>query len=191
METILELDYTIFEWINQDLQNAFLDQVMPWWRSRDTWIPMYVILIVFALVKYKLKGLYFILALALTIGIADTVSSKLIKKSIKRLRPCKTPDLKDTTHLLVPCGSGYSFTSSHATNHFAFAIFLIFTFCRRFKFLRLPLVFWASTIALGQVYVGVHFPFDILMGAIIGSIIAYLCAKAYTSIPNLRIEAFY
>lgn len=191
MESILQIDYALFDWINQGLQHAFLDQVMPWWRDRNTWIPLYAVLILFSIIKYKLKGLYFILVLALTVGVADTMSSRVIKKTVKRLRPCKTPALQDTTHLLVRCGSGYSFTSSHATNHFALAVFLFLTFCRRFKFLRLPLLFWATTIALGQVYVGVHFPLDILCGAILGSLIAYGSARLYEARTNWRVAAFY
>ncbi|MFT5165583.1 MAG: membrane-associated phospholipid phosphatase [Saprospiraceae bacterium] len=190
METILQCDYTIFEWINHDLQNNFLDAIMPWWRSKFIWFPFYAMLIGFMVIKYKIKGLYFILALALTVGVADTMSSKVIKNSVKRLRPCKNPEIKDTTHLLVNCGSGYSFTSSHATNHFAIAFFLLFTFCRRFKYLRLPLVFWASSIAFGQVYVGVHFPLDVLGGAFLGILTGYLVFRIYNSLKQVRIADF-
>lgn len=190
METILQLDYRLFEWINQGLQNDFLDMIMPWWRSKTTWIPLYIILIVFSIVKYKLKGFYFILALALTVGISDTLSSKVIKPTVKRLRPCKTPSLNSTTHLLIRCGSGYSFTSSHATNHFAFAFFLLFTFCKRFRFLRLPLIFWAASIAFGQVYVGVHFPMDVLAGALLGAGIGIILARIYNALAAFSILEF-
>ncbi len=179
METILYLDFELFKWINQDLQNSFFDLIMPWWRSKYTWIPIYLILIGFMCWKFKLQGFYFILALALTVGVADTISSKVVKKSIKRLRPCKNPKIKDSTHLLVRCGSGYSFTSSHATNHFAFAFFLLFTFCKRFKILRLPLFLWASSIAFGQIYVGVHFPLDVIAGTCLGMLIGYIGARIY------------
>ena len=179
METILQLDFELFRWVNQGLQNDFFDALMPWWRSKFTWVPFYIILIFFMCIKYKLKGFYFIIALVLTVGLSDTISSKVVKKLFERVRPCKNPELKDTTHLLIRCGSGYSFTSSHATNHFAIAFFLLFTFCRRFKFLRLPLIFWASTIAFGQVYVGVHFPFDVIGGAFLGMLIGYFGARIY------------
>lgn len=190
METILQLDYSIFEWINQDLQNAFLDSVMPWWRAKSTWVPFYVILIVFSIVKFKAKGLYFILFLVLTMGISDTMSSRVVKYSVKRLRPCNNLEIKTTANVLVRCGSGYSFTSSHATNHFTLAVFLFLTFCRRYKFLKLPLIFWAGSIALGQVYVGVHFPFDVLAGSLLGTLIGIIMARIYQNWEKIRLPEF-
>jgi len=191
MDTILQFDNILFEWINQGLQNDFLDWLMPWWRSKYTWIPFYLGLIIFSIWKYKNKGLYFIIALALTVGISDTLSSKVVKKTVKRLRPCKEIALKDTAHVLIRCGSGYSFTSSHATNHFAVAVFLLFTFCRRFKFLKLPLILWATSISLGQVYVGVHYPLDIIFGALLGTFVAYLGVRSYQSFKEWRIIELY
>ena len=82
-------------------------------------------------------------------------------------------DLKKEVNLLVPCGGGYSFTSSHATNHFAIATFLILTLGLIFKWIKLPLLFWAASIAFGQVYVGVHYPLDIFFGAILGMSVGY------------------
>lgn len=190
METILELDYIIFEWINQDFQNSFFDMVMPWWRSKYTWIPLYILLIGFSIIKYKIKGLYYILFLTLAIGISDTMSSKVVKYSVKRVRPCNDLKIKTHSNLLVKCGSGYSFTSSHATNHFTLAVFLCLTFCRRYKFLKLPLIFWASSIALGQVYVGVHYPFDVLAGATLGTLIAIMMSYIYQRLKRIRILEF-
>ncbi len=190
MTAILQLDYQIFEWINSGLSNGFLDMIMPWWRSKYTWIPFYAILAGFLLYKYREKGFYLILAVALTIGISDTMSSKVIKKSVKRLRPCKTEMVKSTAKMLVNCGSGYSFTSSHATNHFALAFFLICTLGRRFRNLNLPLALWASSIAFGQVYVGAHFPLDVVVGGLLGAMIGWLIANWYQRITKIRITEF-
>ncbi len=191
METILELDYQLFEWINQGWQNHFLDWLLPWWRAKETWIIFYLVLIVFLIYKYRLKGFYFVLFIALSVGISDTTSSKLIKKGVQRIRPCNHPGLQDSVRLLVRCGNGYSFTSSHATNHFTLAFLLLFTFCRRFKYLKLPLLLWAASIAIGQVYVGVHFPLDIVAGGLIGSLIGLGMAMIYRSLTDFRIADFY
>lgn len=190
METILQLDYTMFEWINQDLQNGFLDWLMPWWRSKETWLFFYVALILFFIIKYRLKGFYLVVFLAIGVGVSDMISSKAIKKTVQRSRPCKHQKTNETARVLVSCGSGYSFTSSHATNHFCLAVLLILTICRRFKYLKVPLLLWAFSIAIGQVYVGVHFPMDILAGALLGSAIAWGLSKLYWSLPRLRIEQF-
>ena len=188
MEAILELDQTIFFLINNDGHNAFLDAIMPYWRDKYTWIPFYLALAAFVIYKFKTKGLYLILALALTVGIADTISSKVIKKSVQRLRPCNDTQINQQVKLLVRCGGGYSFTSSHATNHFAVALFLISTLGRIFRRIKWPLLFWAATIALGQVYVGVHYPFDILVGGTIGSLIGIGMARLFQSFPKLALQ---
>ena len=68
----------------------------------------------------------------------------------------------------MDCGSGYSFTSSHATNHFAIALFLVLLWGRKHPFLRYLFPLWAASIALAQVYVGVHYPLDIFVGSLLG-----------------------
>ncbi len=179
MEQVIAADQFLFELINGQAHNAVLDWLMPIWREKSTWIPLYIALAAFVGYKYRLQGLYLILALALAVGLADTVSSKIIKPSVHRLRPCNDPALKDEVQLLVHCGSGYSFTSSHASNHFAVAAFLSLTLGLHYRRIRWPLYLWAASIALGQVYVGVHFPLDIFIGAILGLIIGNIVAKTY------------
>lgn len=184
MEQVIALDQFLFELINGQAHNAVLDWLMPIWREKSTWIPLYIALAAFVGYKYRLQGLYLLLALALAVGLADTVSSKIIKPSVHRLRPCNDPALKDEVQLLVHCGSGYSFTSSHASNHFAVAAFLSLTLGLHYRRIRWPLYLWAASIALGQVYVGVHFPLDIFIGAILGIIIGNIVAKTYLRMLN-------
>ena len=93
MDALIQLDQQLFHIINHDWQNAFLDAVLPYWRDKKTWIPLYVLLAVFVVYKFKIKGLYFILALVLTVGVADTMSSKVLKQNVKRLRRCNNMDL--------------------------------------------------------------------------------------------------
>lgn len=186
MEQLIAADQFLFELINGRAHNAVLDWLMPIWREKSTWIPLYIALAAFVGYKYRLQGLYLILALALAVGLADTISSKVIKPSVHRLRPCNDPALKDEVQLLVHCGSGYSFTSSHASNHFAVAAFLSLTLGLHYRRIRWPLYLWAASIALGQVYVGVHFPLDIFIGAILGVIIGNIVAKTYLRILDSR-----
>ncbi|MFK7807710.1 MAG: phosphatase PAP2 family protein [Saprospiraceae bacterium] len=179
MDTILQWDQALFQAMNQELQNSFFDLLLPIWRNKYTWIPAYILLIWFLLKQLGRKGGFIILAAVLTIAIADTLSSKVLKKSIQRLRPCKTELIKAEVHLLVPCGSGYSFPSSHATNHFALAVFLISLLGTQFSKIKVPLLLWASLIAIAQVYVGVHFPFDVLVGALLGSLVGLATARIF------------
>ena len=126
-------------------------------------------------------------------GLADTTSSRLIKNTVKRVRPCNDENVKMHVKLLVPCGSGYSFTSSHAANHFAAAVFIIFTFLDNRKWLKWSLLVWAASISFGQVYVGVHYPLDVICGGLLGSGIGWLCAylfqrffKRYSLLKGVR-----
>ncbi len=188
MINLLQFDEQLFHIINNDWHNAFLDAIMPAWREKKTWIPLYVMIAAFAIIKFKIKGLYFLIAVALTVGIADNVSSQLIKKNVKRIRPCNDATLQEEVRLLVPCGSGYSFTSSHATNHFAVATFISMTLGQFYRKIRFPFFLWAATIAFGQVYVGVHYPLDIVCGALLGSLIAFILAKIYLRLGSVKIS---
>jgi len=138
-------------------------------RYQEFWIPLYVFILVFLIFnirKYRWFSIVFILA---TIGTADVVSSRIIKPLIERPRPCHKNSGMDNVILRVRCGVGYSFTSSHATNHFATAtiLFLVLGGGKKKKWLYL-LFIWAGAISLAQVYVGVHFPVDIFCGSILG-----------------------
>ena len=121
-------------------------------------------------------------------AISDTLSSQIIKKNVQRIRPCNDPLISNMVELKVKCGGGYSYTSSHATNHFALAFFLIYTLGVQFRWIKWVLIFWASSIAYGQVYVGVHYPFDVISGAIIGGIIGILVATWYRSFRKMKLN---
>lgn len=186
MTELLHLDEQLFRFINIIGQNAFFDWIMPFWRNKLNWIPLYLLLAFLTVYKLKMKGVYILVVLFLTLGISDTISSKVIKKTVKRERPCRAAELSKEANVLVFCGGGYSFTSSHATNHFAVAVFLILTLgsvLKRWRYLLLP---WAFLVAYAQVYVGVHYPLDVICGAILGSLIAYLVVHFYKNIKKLR-----
>lgn len=179
MTEILQLDEQLFHLINSDWHVSWLDTIMPLWRDKKTWIPLYLLLAIFAVVRFKLRGVWWMMALILTVGAADATSSHLIKKNVKRVRPCNDPVMKADVQLLAGCGKGYSFTSSHATNHFAMATFIALTLGLLYSWLRWPFWLWAGSIAFGQVYVGVHYPLDVLVGSILGIFIGWLMANLY------------
>jgi len=176
MLTLLtEWDQWLFGWFNGEWHNAFLDWLMPYWRNKKTWIPMYVLILAIIAKDRGLKTFWVLLVMGLTIALADQVSSQWIKKFFMRPRPCNTPELEGARLLLDHCGSGYSFTSSHATNHFAVAMQFYNLFQLSWKKHYFVLLFiWAGLIAYGQVYVGVHYPFDVFCGAILGCLLATL-----------------
>ncbi len=170
-----ELDQALFHIVNGNMSNALFDYIMPVIRNKLFWVPFYLLFILWLFLRFKAAALVIILGSAALIGISDTLSSQVIKKNVKRTRPCKQFKEKQIK-ILVDCGSGYSFTSSHATNHFALGAFLIFIFSGYVKSFRL-LWLWAGSIAFAQVYVGVHFPLDVLAGAFLGTVIAWALYK--------------
>jgi membrane-associated phospholipid phosphatase len=165
------LDAEAFKWVNSGLSNPLFDALLPWCRERWVWAPVYLFVIAFSIFNFGKKGALLVLGLVLTVGAADFTSSTLIKKNVRRLRPCNTPELRENMRLRAPCGGGYSFTSSHAANHFAAAFFLIGAFGAFGRWIRPVALSWAAVIAFSQVYVGVHYPADVLFGAGLGSVI--------------------
>ncbi len=171
MPDLIQIDQALFTAINQGLANPFFDWLMPFLRNRYFWSPVYLFLAIFFVRNYDKRGWMLLLFFGLTFGVTDYLTASVIKPAVQRLRPCNDPELKEEVRLLISCGSGYSFPSTHASNHFALAFFLVGMFYKRWKAI-LPLVFiWAFSISFAQVYVGVHYPLDVTFGAITGILI--------------------
>jgi len=173
-------DTELFLQINTRWTNGFLDSVFPWWRDANTWIPLYLFLIVFALMNFKQKALPWILFAVITVVLTDQVSSTLLKNWVARPRPCQEGALLGQMRLLLSgCSGGYSFTSSHATNHFGFAMYVYISLFPILKKWGKVFFIWAATISYGQVYVGVHYPIDILCGGLLGCVLGYVTARIF------------
>ena len=180
IEWLIAKDKAVFLFINQRHTNSFFDWLMPIMRESKTWIPLYILLIVFATIKLKKKVLLWILFAILTIALTDQISSHILKPFFARLRPCADPNFSPQIRLLLNhCSGGFSFTSSHACNHFGVAIFIITslaTYLNNWKYL---FIIWAAIICFAQVYVGVHYPLDILCGGLLGAFIGKFTGKFY------------
>lgn len=170
IDSLLAFDRVAFEFIHIDCANGFFDVVLPILRDKYTWIPLYLLVCMFAFKYYGQRGLLFIAGMGLTFALADQLSASLIKPLVGRPRPCH---VGEAVNLLVNCGGGRSFISSHATNHFALAVFWIGSFStpKNRSWLPAILLVWAALICLAQVYVGVHYPLDVLAGAGVGTAI--------------------
>lgn len=174
MFDLIQFDQQLFSAINQGLSNPFFDWLMPILRNRFFWSPLYLFLAVFFVRNYGKRGWMLLLFFGLSFGVTDYFASSVVKPSVERLRPCNDPEVKTGMILLISCGGGYSFPSTHAANHFALAFCLISMFYKRWKFI-LPLAFaWAFSVSFAQVYVGVHYPLDVTFGAVIGASIGFM-----------------
>lgn len=179
IESLHSFDVALFLKIHRGLSNGFFDWLLPLVRNRFFWSPLYLFIVVFCIKEYKKQGLFLIGMLLLTFGMGDLIASRIVKTVIARVRPCNEITLVNDIIHRVPCGSGYSFPSSHATNHFAIAVFLIVIFYSRWKPI-LPLgLAWAFIISFAQIYVGVHYPIDTFFGAILGTCIGLFTSKLY------------
>ena len=180
MNNLIRIDQGLFKIINSDWQNGFFDMWMPFLRNASTWMPFYLFLLFFAIFNFKKNTCWWIIFAAGTVYISNFLSANIIKETLFRLRPCNDPDLADTVRVLVtyrPQSS--SFVSSHATNHFAMAAFFYFTMEKFIGKWSLLFFLWAFSICYAQVYVGVHFPIDVICGGLIGFVFGYLSARSF------------
>lgn len=184
---MIEIDVAIFHYINHSLSSDFLDFLLVPIRYLKLWIPLYLFVLTFVLfnqVKFHWITIFTIIA---AVGFADIASSHIIKPLVERPRPCHSNSGLENVNIRVRCGSGYSFTSSHATNHFAIATIFFLLFRRIGKKWLWLLFIWAGLISLAQVYVGVHYPIDITCGSILGTMIATFVYKIHCKIlQNLK-----
>jgi membrane-associated phospholipid phosphatase len=184
---LIQLDQQLFTYINQVWTNSAADMLLPLFRNKIFWIPLYFFLAAWLLLNFRRKGLWVILCLAATVIVGDFVSSGIIKPLVQRDRPCNDTSL--TVRNLVRCGPGKSFTSSHATNHFAIAVFLSVLLGYRQRWVWVLGLAWAGAISYAQVYVGVHFPLDVFCGALLGSLIGFggaNFARRFVDLSELR-----
>lgn len=174
-EAIQHLDEQLFILINTRMANAVFDTVLPPIRDKLFWIPLYIVIAGILVYRFKLKGLWMVLLIVANFAASDQISSAVIKPAVGRLRPCNEPSFQSEVILRIDaCGGGKSFTSSHATNTFAFAVMLILLFRKRLSWITPVALLWAGSISFAQVYVGVHYPFDILAGALLGTLISII-----------------
>ena len=179
-EALKRVDYHLFSKLNGDWHTPFLDRFIPFIRESYLWLPFYFFLILFTTINFKIKGWFWVLFFFINVTVSDVVSSRLIKEFFFRLRPCQDPGLAGQVRFLISyCPFSSSFTSSHAVNHFAAAMFIFTTFKKTLGAYWAFVFFWAFLISYAQVYVGVHFPLDVTCGAMIGLILGYAIAKIF------------
>ncbi|MEY4812313.1 MAG: hypothetical protein RLZZ462_1186 [Bacteroidota bacterium] len=179
-QQIKDIDQALFYQINGVWHHPVLDAVLPWTRHSNNWIPLYIGLSGWLFYQIGWKTLKWLLFALINVGLTDQISSSVFKPFFHRLRPCNDPALVGKTRLLLDqCAGGFSFTSSHAANHFGIAMFIFITWGVTQKKYTSFFFVWAGVIAFAQIYVGVHYPLDIIGGTIIGLISGFTMSKAY------------
>ena len=176
LELLDSIDRAAFLFLNVALSNPITDAAMPVITS-DNWLRiMYGLAMVLILWKGNRKLRWLVVASAITLLLTDQISAGWLKPLFGRIRPCH---VMENINLLVACGGGKSMPSSHATNAFGQA----FLFAAHYRKIRWYLLTFAALVAISRVLVGVHYPGDVLAGAVFGSVvglsIAYTFRKLY------------
>lgn len=171
INSLRNIDYSLFHFINHTLSNPFFDFLFPVIRNPHTWIPLYIILAFYCLWKFKKTAWIYILVVVIAFALSDHITSAYFKSFFCRLRPCHQ-NLMHARLLLESCGGKYGLPSTHASNHMTIAFTIILTGFFISKWIKTLLILWALLIGFAQIYVGVHYPSDILGGYIFGIIVS-------------------
>ncbi len=175
------IDIALFRFFNGSMRNSIFDFIMPFITdlNKQRLVLVFVALILlWMLIRGNRRARIAVILLIVTIVFSDQLSSSVIKYWFERPRPCH---VLHNVHLLVSCGSGHSFPSSHAVNNFAGALVLAFFFPRaKWWFFG-----FAAIVAFSRVYVGAHYPSDIVGGAVIGLLCAGCVLLIFIALEKL------
>jgi undecaprenyl-diphosphatase len=181
MDFLYSIDLSVFYFFNHTISTPLLDKFFSIITNVNNWYIAYVILLSISFVKGGAKGKLAVLGIILLIVVTDQMGYRILKEFFARPRPCNA-----LTDVLTPlgCTGSFSFPSNHALNNFAAAIF----FYRLFPKLKWVLFVTASLIAISRVYLGLHYPSDILGGAVIGLAFGYIFASGVLYVEKYLIE---
>lgn len=179
METITNIDSDLFLFLN-GLHVDWLDKVMIAITQMWVWIPLYLLLIYWTVKQYGKRCWWVFLAVGVVVLCSDQLSAHVCKPLFQRLRPCYNPDLQDLIYLPKGMAGGrYGFVSSHATNTFAVAAFLTGALRKNRNWIGIVLYLWAFISSYSRIYLGFHYPGDILCGALLGILIGLILWKVF------------
>ena len=179
MEEIIQLDKELFLYLNT-LGTTTWDSFWIFLSERSFWIPLYILLLYLLYKNFGLKTTILILILTLLmVGFTDQIAN-VFKRGFERLRPCFTPEFEGIMRKVGCKGrGGFGFFSAHASNHFGLALFLGLILRQKYKWMLSALLIWAGFISYSRIYLGVHFPLDVICGAALGLILAGLNFTLY------------
>ena len=176
-EAFTALDQRLFLALN-GWHGPWFDALMDTITYKYTWIPLYLFLIVWAVRQHKVRVYPVLVTAIAAVGLADRLASGLLKPWVARPRPCHEPALSGLVHLVGGCGGAYGFVSSHAATSFALAVVLSRLLGQKTPLMH-GLYLWALVYSYSRIYVGVHYPGDVIGGALVGLLAGTLLVWIY------------
>lgn len=165
------LDQQLFLFLNS-FNSPLWDKIMSAISGILIWVPLYLAILIYLGVRYKRKFIIMLLFIILAATLADQSSVQLFKNIFHRLRPCHEPAFEGLVHLVNgKCGGLYGFVSSHATNSFNVA--LISLLLIRKRWFSISIILWALTVGYSRIYLGIHYPGDVICGSMLGAFIGW------------------
>ena len=169
------------------MHSEFWDFVMYWLSDKYIWIPLYLFLLFLVIKKYKTSSWKVVLLVIVVLVLSDQISSHLLKNLIQRPRPCHEISLAGMVRTLNNgCGGAYGFVSSHAANSFAIATFLVIIIGKTYRFFTPLILIWAAMVSYSRIYLGVHYPGDVLCGTLLGIAIGIGMGKLHFYLINKK-----
>ena len=179
MDEIIQLDKDLFLFLNT-LGSSTWDGFWTFLSERSYWIPLYIFLLYLLFKNFGLKKTFLILILTLLMVLFTDQITNLFKDGFQRPRPCFTPEFEGIMRGVGCERRGlYGFTSAHASNHLAIALLLGLVFKKMYKWMLPLLLVWAVLIAYSRIYLGIHFPLDVICGGVMGLILGWTFYRLY------------
>jgi undecaprenyl-diphosphatase len=172
IEELLKYDTELFLFLN-NLGSETWDGVWRIVTHKFTWSPLYVFLLYLVFRNYGLKPTILVILCAVLMITATDQLANVFKYGFERLRPCSLPELRETMRFAAVRCSGFGYFSAHAASAMAAAVFLGLLLKPYYKYLPFVLLFWAVLVAYSRIYLGVHYPLDIMTGMFFGGMIGW------------------
>lgn len=186
LEELVQLDTELFVYLN-GLGTETWDAFWMFYTTKFNWIPFYgfLLVLVYKHINNTKVFLFTLLVIVLMITFTDQITNVFKKVLVMRLRPCHNTEINDIIRLVKSsCGGKYGYFSGHASNSMAVAVFIGSMLRHKYKYLPYILVVWAVVMAYSRIYVGVHYPLDVLSGMLFGSFSGFLFYRLFKYIQN-------
>lgn len=184
IDRLISFDQQIFLFLN-GMHSPFFDFIMYWLSDKLIWIPLYIWLLYWMIKDNRSKAWLVILSVIILVTLSDQISVHLFKNVFMRLRPCHEPGLEGLVRILNnECGGQFGFISSHACNTGGVALFSGMMLRKRFRWLLPLMIIWSALVSYSRIYLGVHYPGDVITGIVTGASIGYLVFLFFTFVEK-------